>query len=130
VVTHGHRHRLLPSFPRSLLLALATAGLLVGGTAGPAAADTPVTWEEVPEVSVLGFLLVLVILPVGLAAIIALLTVLPSMARDRGYEPGASWRGDAEWFGAPTRGVAAADDVTAEQLAAGSKDAGGTSGRW
>lgn len=130
MVTHGHRRARLPSFLRSLLLALLTAGLLLGLGAGPAAADTPVAWEEVPEVPVLSFLLVLAIFPLGLAAIIALLTVLPSMARDRGYEPGASWRGDAEWFGAPTKGVAAADDVTPAQLEAGTKDAGGTSGRW
>lgn len=99
-------------------------------SAPPAAADTPTAWDDPPEVSVLGFLLVLVILPVGLALVIALLSVLPSLAGDKGYEQGASWRGDPEWFGSPTKGVAAADDVTAEQLEAGGKGSGGTSGSW
>ena len=76
----------------------------------PAAADTPAAWEQAPDVSVLGFLLVLLIIPIGAAAVIALLAVLPSMARDKGYEPGQSWRGQPEWFGGPTKGVGAADE--------------------
>ena len=72
----------------------------------------------------------LAILPLGAAAVIALLAVLPSIASDKGYEPGQSWRGDTEWFGGPTKGVKGADDVTPDQIEQSSKDAGGTSGRW
>jgi hypothetical protein len=49
---------------------------------------------------------------------------------DRGYQPGQAWRGESEWFGGPRAGVAAAADVTPEQLEASSGDTGGTSGRW
>lgn len=113
---------------RAGLAATATT-LVLAASAAPAAADTPTAWEQPPEVSVLGFLLVLVILPVGLALVIALLSVLPSLAGDKDYE-GGGWRGDAEWFGAPTKGVGAADSVTPEQLEASSKGSGGTSASW
>lgn len=108
------------------------AGSLVLGAAlfSPAAADTPAAWEEAPATSPLGFLLVLVIIPLGIAAVLVLLTVLPSLAGDRGYEPGQSWRGEAEWFGGPTKGVKSAAEVTPEQIESRSKDTGGTSASW
>lgn len=113
-------------------LALSGAVSLVLGAALvlPAAADTPEAWEQAPDVSVLGFLLVLLIIPVGAAAVIALLAVLPSLASDKGYEPGQSWRGQPEWFGGPTKGVGAADGVTPEQIESGSRSTGGTSASW
>lgn len=114
---------------RTALAAAATA-VVLAASAAPASADTPVAWDQPPEVSVLGFLLVLVILPVGLALVVALLSVLPSLAGDKDYEAGGSWRGDPEWFGAPTKGVGAADSVSPEQLEASSKGSGGTSGSW
>ena len=95
-----------------------------------AGAQTPEAWEQAPDVSLLGFLLVLIIIPLGLASVIALLTVLPSMASDHGYEPGQSWRSDAEWFGGPTKGVESAAGVTPEQIESRSKDVGGTSASW
>ncbi len=110
-------------------LAAAATTVVLAASAAPASADTPTAWEQPPEVSVLGFLLVLVILPVGLALVIALLSFLPSLAGDKDYE-GGSWRGDPEWFGAPTKGVKAADAVAPEQLEASSKGSGGTSGSW
>jgi hypothetical protein len=117
---------------RRSLLALSAAGSLVLGAAlvSPAAAATPTAWDQPPKVSALDFLLVLVIFPLGLAAVIALLTVLPSMARDKGYQPGQSWRGEPEWFGGPTKGVKAADEVTPEQIESRSKGTGGTSASW
>ena len=72
----------------------------------------------------------LLIIPLGAAAVISLLVVLPSLASDRGYEPGQSWRGDTEWFGGPTKGVKGADEVTPQQVEQSSQGAGGTSGRW
>lgn len=113
---------------RALTLAAVPAAVVMAA-ASPAAADTPAAWGEVPDVSVLGFLLVLVILPVGLFLVIALLAFLPSL-RDTGYEPGAAWRGEPEWFGSPRKGLAAADEVTPEQLAVGREGTGGTSGSW
>ncbi len=123
------------SSPRRLLrplLTLSVAGSLVLGAAllTPAAADTPLRWETPPDSSPLGYLLVLVLIPLGLAAVISLLVVLPSLAGHRGYEPGHSWRGESEWFGGPTKGVKAADEVTQEQIEASSEGAGGTSARW
>jgi hypothetical protein len=127
VFTHDSVNRI-----RRFLLALSVACSLVLGGAllAPASADQPASWETAPDVSPLGFLLILVIFPLGAAAVISLLAVLPSLAFDRGYEPGQSWRGDAEWFGGPTKGVQAADDVTPEQVEARSKNTGGTSARW
>lgn len=117
---------------RRALLTLSVACSLVLGAAllSPAAADTPEAWESAPDVSPLGFLLVLVIIPLGAAAVIALLAVLPSLAGDRGYEPGQSWRSASEWFGGPTKGVRAADDITPEQVEARSQGTGSTSARW
>jgi hypothetical protein len=117
---------------RRSLQTLSVAGSLVLGAAlvSPAAADAPSAWDQPPEVTPLEFLLVLVIFPLGLAAVIALLTVLPSMAFDKGYQPGQSWRGEPEWFGGPTKGVTAAHEVTPEQIESRSKGTGGTSAGW
>ncbi len=107
------------------------ASLVLGAALfSPAAAHTPTDWEQPPDVSGLEFLLVLVVFPLGLAALITLLTVLPSMARDKGYQPGQTWRGEPEWFGGPTKGVKSADEVTPEQIESRSKGTGGTSASW
>ena len=113
-----------------LALAVACSLVLLGALVAPAAAEEPEAWESAPEVSTLGFLLVLVIIPLGAAAVISLLAFLPSLARDSGYEPGQSWRGEAQWFGGPTKGVKSADQVTPEEIEARSKGTGGTSARW
>jgi hypothetical protein len=104
--------------------------VLVGALLDASAADTPQGWEKAPSVSGLEFLLVLLLIPLGLAAVIALLVSLPSLAGNRGYQPGQAWRGESEWFGGPRTGVEAAAEVTPEELEASSRDAGGTSGRW
>jgi hypothetical protein len=126
VFTHDSVHRLL----RPVLLLLGAAWFVVGALAAPAAADTPTAWETPPDVSSLEFVLVLVILPLAAAAVISLLVLIPSLIRDRGYEPGQSWRGDTEWFGGPTKGVKGADEVTPDQIEQSSKDSGAVSGRW
>jgi hypothetical protein len=114
-----------------LTLAVAASLVLGGALLSPVAAAEPESWDPAPDVSALEFLVVLLIIPLALAAVISLLTVLPSMARgNRGYEPGQAWRGDSEWFGGPTKGVQAADEVTPEQIEARSKDTGSTSARW
>ena len=90
-------------------------------------ADTPADWERAPAVSPFEYLLVLILLPLAAAGVIALLAWLPA-ARQKGYEPGQSWRGESQWFGGPTKGVSAVDDVEPEALGTGRT--GGTSGRW
>lgn len=125
--THDSVHHIR----RSLLsFAVACSIVLGGALVAPASAAEPDAWERAPDVSPLGFLLILVIFPLGAAAVISLLAVLPSMASDRGYQPGQSWRGEAEWFGGPTKGVKSADEVTPEQIEARSKHTGGTSASW
>ena len=124
--THDAVRRLF----RRLLLLIAPVSLVLGALATPAFADTPEAWEKAPDVSPLGFLMVVLILPLGAAAVISLLALLPSLANDSGYQPGQAWRGDTEWFGGPTKGVQAVDTVTPDQIEQSSKDAGGTSGRW
>ena len=89
-----------------------------------ASADTPAHWEKAPAVSGFDFLLVLFLIPLGLAAVISFLAFIPTLAGDHGYQPGQSWRGESEWFGGPRRGIAAADEVTSEQLEAASTTPG------
>ena len=122
-VVHHIRRAVLP-------LSLACSLVLGAALASPTVADTPEAWEPAPDTSVLGFLLVLVIIPLGASAVIALLAVLPSLAGDRGYEPGQSWRSESEWFGGPTQGVQAAEAITPEQVEARSQGTGGTSASW
>jgi hypothetical protein len=126
VFTHDSVRRLV----RPLILLGGAVWLVLGAMVAPAVADTPAAWQDAPDVSPLGFLLVLLILPLGAAAVISLLAVLPSLVKDTGYQPGYAWRGDTEWFGGPAKGIEAADSVEPEQIEQSSKDAGGTSGRW
>jgi hypothetical protein len=123
-----------PKQSRSLLrrgvLALSAALVAVVALPASAIADTPAAWADAPDVSGLEFLVVLVLIPVGLALVISLLASLPTMISDRGYEPGQSWRAEAEWFGGPRKGVEATDDLSPEQIEAAESGRGGTSGQW
>ena len=110
--------------------ALTTALVLAGGLLDVAGADTPQGWSKAPSVSGFDFVLVLVLLPLGLAAIISFLAILPSLAGDHGYQPGQAWRGESTWIGGPRKGVEAADEVSPEQLRSSESGTGGTSGRW
>ncbi len=115
---------------RRSVLALAAALVAVVAVPAVALADTPESWATAPHVSGLQFLVVLVLIPTAVALVITVLTVLPSMINDRGYEPGQSWRSEAEWFGGPRKGVEAADDLSDKQVEAAETDRGGTSGQW
>jgi hypothetical protein len=115
---------------RRAVLALSAALVAVVALPAVASADTPAAWADDPHVSGLEFLLVLVLIPVGLALVIGLFAAIPSMIHDRGYEPGQSWRAEAEWFGGPRKGVEAADDLAPEQIEAAESGRGGTSGEW
>lgn len=90
-------------------LRAAAAGLAVSLplVAGAAFADDPATFAAAPHVSALDWFLVLLLIPGGIALLLALLTVLPSMIRgDSGTSD--AWSGDHEWFGGPGKGVDAA----------------------
>lgn len=115
---------------RRMIAALSIALTTLVLTPAVASADTPETWDKAPDVSGLEFLVVLVLIPLGLALVISLLAALPSMIGDKGYEPGQSWRSEPEWFGGASKGVEAADSVSDKQLEAGESDRGGTSGSW
>lgn len=100
---------------RSLRVPLraAAAGLAVALplVAGAAFADDPATYPVAPPVSALDWFLVLLLIPGGIALLIALLTVLPSMIRGDS-KTSAAWQGDHEWFGGPSQGVDAATPPT------------------
>jgi hypothetical protein len=115
---------------RRALLALAASLAAVVALPAVAMADTPAAWEKAPHVSGLEFLLVLVLIPLGIGLVISVLTVLPSLIHDRGYEPGQSWRAEAEWFGGPRKGVDAAEDLSPKEIEAAESGRGGTSGEW
>ena len=110
--------------------ALAVGLLVVVCSPALALADTPAAWENEKHVSGLQFLVVLVLIPAGLFLVISLLAALPSMISDKGYEPGQSWRSEAEWFGGPRKGIEATDELSDKQIEAAETDRGGTSGKW
>jgi hypothetical protein len=96
----------------------------------PALAAPPETWRDADPVSAFDFLLVLLLIPAGLALVIAVLASVPAMARGNRYTPGRSWRNENEWFGGPKDGLEAADrtDPRAAEDAEGER--GGASARW
>jgi hypothetical protein len=115
---------------RRVTRALALVPVLLLGSALPASATTPSDWPEPPSVSVLEFLVVILLIPTGLALVIALLAAIPSM-RGGGstYQPGLAWRHEAEWFGGPRDGLEKADKSDCEAIEA-SGERGGASGHW
>jgi hypothetical protein len=115
---------------RRVTRALALVPVLLVAGALPAAAAPPSTWQEAPSVSPLDFLLVLLLIPAGLALVIALLAAIPSMRSGSGtYQPGLAWRHEPEWFGGPRDGLEKADKSDPEALEA-SGERGGASGHW
>ena len=127
----NHRpHQSSRPLVRRAVLALAAALAAVVALPAVASADTPAAWENAPDVSGLQFLVVLLLIPAGLALVISLLAVLPSIIKDSGYAPGQSWRSEAEWFGGPQKGVEATEQLSSEQIEAAESGRGGTSGKW
>ncbi len=78
-------------------IALFAVGLV--SVAGTASADTPADWAKDPRVTALDWALVLVLIPLGIAAIITLLVLVTN--RGDSYQPGEAWQGKDEWFGGP-----------------------------
>lgn len=115
---------------RRAAIALSAAVVALVMLPAAALADTPEAWDDAPHVSGFQFVLVLFLIPAGLFLVIALFSALPSMIGDKGYEPGQTWRSEAEWFGGASKGVESADAVTPAQIESGDSDRGGTSGAW
>ncbi|WP_457110149.1 hypothetical protein [Marmoricola sp. URHA0025 HA25] len=120
----------LRTLARRAVLTATTVLVSIVALPAVASADTPAAWDKAPHVSGLDYLLVLVLIPGGVALVIAFLASLPSMISDRGYEPGQSWRAQPEWFGGPRKGVEASEDLAPEQIEAAESGRGGTSGQW
>lgn len=130
VSTHQDTPQKIRTYLRRAVLAFSAGILGLALLPAAALADTPASSPDAPHVSGLQYLIVLVLIPAGLFALVALFAALPSMISDKGYEPGQSWRSEPEWFGGPRKGVEAADEVPATAIEASETDRGGTSGTW
>lgn len=115
---------------RSLRALVLTPAVLVPFAAAPAFASAPQSWENATNPSVFDFLLVLLIIPAGLALVIALLASLPYIVHGDKYKPGRAWRNENEWFGGPKDGLEATDQVDPQTVRRTEAEAGGASARW
>lgn len=104
--------------------------MLLPLVAVPALAAPPEAWPDTEPASAIGYLLVLLVIPLGLALLIALLASVPKLVRGERYTPGLSWRNETEWFGGPKDGVEAADRTDPKALEGESAERGGASARW
>ena len=109
-------------FAARAFVASAFVGLLT--VSGSAVADTPAAWDDAPDHGFFAYLLVLILIPAGIALVVSLLTVLPSLIKGEKHEPGDAWRSDDEWFGGPRKGIEAPDTQGADAAK------GGASGNW
>jgi hypothetical protein len=92
-------------------LSAVTLGVVAPLLTQAALADTPAAWDDAPHVSAIHYLLILLIIPGGIALLITLLVMLPSLIRGDSYTPGETWVGQDEWFGGPRKGVEAAGEA-------------------
>ncbi len=113
---------------RSLRALVLAPALLLPLVAAPAVAAPPSTWSDPEPVGPLAYLLVLLVIPLGLAALITVLTYVPVMVKGERYTPGRAWRNENEWFGGPKDGLEAAD--RAETRPEIESERGGSSARW
>jgi hypothetical protein len=120
-VTHLRACRRLAAFAAALLLALSLVG--------PALAQTRDDGEQPgPGLSAGQTFLIFVVVPLGISALVALLTFLPSIARGPRYRPGRSWNATPVWFGGPDNPDEALRRTTPDQAAR--TERGGTSAHW
>lgn len=115
---------------RSVSALVLTPVLLLAVSPVPAAATPPEGWPETEPVSVTSYLLLLLVIPLGLALLIALLASVPRLVRGDRYTPGLAWRKETEWFGGPRDGLEAADRTDPKALEGESAERGGASARW
>jgi hypothetical protein len=110
---------------RSRLAALATGALLPLVTAAPALASLDDGEQPGKGLGAGMVVLIYVVIPLGIFALIALLSVLPSALRRPRYRPGRPWQHDPLWFSGP--------DDPAKALGAarpGATARGGASAEW
>lgn len=118
-VTSSPVRALRSSLRLSVPLAVTSAVLM----AAPAMADLPEAWETPETVGFLEVLVLILVIPVAAALVIALLSLLPALARGEKLS-GHSTPVTDDWFGGPRGGKA---EVEAGGTA---KDSGGASGTW
>jgi hypothetical protein len=104
--------------------------LLVPLVSAPAFAVPPESWPEPEPTGALDYLLVLFLIPLGLALVVSLLAVVPSMVGGQKSSRDPAWRTENEWFGGPKDGVEAIEGNEAEAADRPGSDRGGASGRW
>ncbi|WP_110181836.1 hypothetical protein [Nocardioides solisilvae] len=113
--------RVLRSSLRLLVPAVVVGSVLLGA---PALADVPEGWSDPDPVSAMDFLLVLILLPLGAAALVALLFYAPILARGEKLSTRSTPVED-QWLGGPRGGRA-----ELEQSKAPAEETGGASGSW
>ena len=119
------RHLRAGTWSAALIGSLLLAVLLVG----PALAQTRDDGEQPGRgLSAGQTLLIFVVVPLGISAVAALLTYLPSIVRGPRYRPGRSWSAAPVWFGGPDDPDEALRRVSPERAAQTGR--GGTSARW
>lgn len=111
------------------LVALAGSLLLAVSLAAPAVAATRDDGEQPgPGLSSGQALLIYLGVPLAVAAVVALLTYLPSIARGPRYRPGRTWTANPVWFSGSDAPEEALRQTTPEDIARTSR--GGASARW
>ena len=112
--------RRLARLPRTALLAAVVLASTV--SAAPAWASPPETWTDTDNPGLAQALLTLGGWVLGIIAVIALLSYLPSMIRGGSGDGALTFTEKPEWFGGPRTGV----DHEAEEP----QGTGGASARW
>jgi hypothetical protein len=110
---------------RSLRALALTPAVALPLVSAPAFAAPPEAWPTADSVSGLEFLLVLLIIPLGLAVVISVLATVPSLVGGNKRGSVETWREEKEWFGGPKDGVEAT-----EKAEPGEGERGGASARW
>ena len=77
------------------------------------------------EVGATGAVVLYLLVPLGIALVIAALSWLPGMVRNSRYRPGAGWSAPPVWFAGPPDPAAAV-----EAAETGDMNRGGASGSW
>jgi hypothetical protein len=98
--------------------------VLTVALAGPAAAAPPASWPVGDDTSTLDHLLLIFGAPLGLALLIALLVVAPSLARKSAYRSFVPWYAEAQHYGTEPTAESSTDAVIE------STTGGGASVRW
>ena len=86
----------MSTFARRAAIVGATAAAVTAALTGSASAAVPDGWSNPSHVNGISWLLVLLIVPVGIALVISFLVLLPGILRGEGLIPRAARRDDEE----------------------------------